>query len=417
MSYQTSTLAPADAPLVPALPGGERTIWATLGPWLTPVLAVALAAGAAAVLPLGGWGPVAAAALGGALAVAVTLVLQRWWRPASARAAGLAQTAGQLNGAEPFIDLMCEQLNGALQQCETDVLGVVDTLDQVHAASQAQTYRIEAATANARELAGVLDEKRMVDRQLSAILQMFVDRQEQELEGNAERVKRLQEVRGLGPMVDVIAEVARHTNILAINASIEAARAGESGRGFAVVAGEVRRLAAQTASAAVEIGNRINNVTSGIDQEVMKAQKAGERDHGTRSMRDVLGDIEAMHGRFAEAAERLRGDTGIGEGNTAIRNGLSEALGLIQFQDVLRQRVGQVQASLDALSGHLAATEANAIAAGQGKAVATPRTAGLLALLAEQKAAYVMNSQRHTHQSVTGQKVATQEERPPIELF
>jgi methyl-accepting chemotaxis protein len=224
-------------------------------------------------------------------------------------------------------------------------------------------------------------------------------------------------VRGLGPMVDVIAEVARHTNILAINASIEAARAGESGRGFAVVAGEVRRLAAQTASAAVEIGNRINNVTSGIDQEVMKAQKAGERDHGTRSMRDVLGDIEAMHGRFAEAAERLRGDTGIGEGNTAIRNGLSEALGLIQFQDVLRQRVGQVQASLDALSGHLAATEANAIAAGQGKAVATPRTAGLLALLAEQKAAYVMNSQRHTHQSVTGQKVATQEERPPIELF
>jgi hypothetical protein len=77
MSYQTSSLAPADAPAAPAMPGGEKTVWASLGPWLAPVLAVALAAGAAVVLPLGGWGPVAAAALGAALAVAVTLVLLR----------------------------------------------------------------------------------------------------------------------------------------------------------------------------------------------------------------------------------------------------------------------------------------------------------------------------------------------------
>ncbi|MGH8890179.1 MAG: methyl-accepting chemotaxis protein [Acidothermaceae bacterium] len=89
-----------------------------------------------------------------------------------------------------------------------------------------------------------------------------------------ETVARLGHSSGqIGDVVSVISSVAKQTNLLALNATIEAARAGEAGKGFAVVAEEVKTLAAQTATATADIGNRIAAIQADIGDTAAVSQR------------------------------------------------------------------------------------------------------------------------------------------------
>ena len=86
----------------------------------------------------------------------------------------------------------------------------------------------------------------------------------------------------IGNVVNLIAQIARQTTLLALNSTIEAARAGEAGRGFAVVATEVKALAAQTQNATEEITRKIEAL-----------------------QRDAAGSVDAVH-RITQAIEAIR---------------------------------------------------------------------------------------------------------------
>lgn len=92
---------------------------------------------------------------------------------------------------------------------------------------------------------------------------------------------------------------------------------------------------------------------------------------------------------------------------------LSEALGHIQFQDVMRQRMGSVQEALVEMREHLQLLgEEQESPSWDGKFDSTFKD-----LLASHLGRYRMASQTATHLALVGEGTNSDDEHPAIELF
>lgn len=87
-----------------------------------------------------------------------------------------------------------------------------------------------------------------------------------------ESLKRESDI--INSFVQTITEISNQTNLLSLNASIEAARAGNAGKGFVVVAEEIRKLADDSAKAAGEIRNNVENISAQTADSVSSAAQA-----------------------------------------------------------------------------------------------------------------------------------------------
>ena len=81
-----------------------------------------------------------------------------------------------------------------------------------------------------------------------------------EMQGMIDVIGRINDTsKQIANIISEIEDIASQTNLLSLNAAIEAARAGEAGKGFAVVAEQIRSLSEQSAKAAVDTRQLIEN--------------------------------------------------------------------------------------------------------------------------------------------------------------
>jgi methyl-accepting chemotaxis protein len=105
-------------------------------------------------------------------------------------------------------------------------------------------------------------------------------------------------------ILNLIQELANHTNLLSLNATIEAARAGEHGKGFSVVAQEVKKLSNQSGQAVLkikEITDEIRNET----EDVVMAMK-----NGLAELKEGIDMVQQTEEAFADITNAVSVVTG-----------------------------------------------------------------------------------------------------------
>ena len=204
-----------------------------------------------------------------------------------------ATDTNDADSARQILELLELELGGMIRQLEraaSSVAGGAEasaaTLSTICQRTDALTARTSAAQSTAASFSQaadkfthsaegiglqVRDAGRLADQASAAAHEASL---------NVDRLK--ESSAAIGNVVNLIAQIARQTTLLALNSTIEAARAGAAGRGFAVVASEVKALAVQTQEATEEIKKKIDAL-----------------------QRDAAGSVEAVH-QISQAIQAIR---------------------------------------------------------------------------------------------------------------
>ena len=106
-----------------------------------------------------------------------------------------------------------------------------------------------------------------------------------------------------------VGDLAKQTNVLAINAAVEAAHAGEHGRGFAVVATEIRKMADQSADSVGRIHELVVEIQRATNSSVMATEEGTkvveQATTLTKQTARVFDELASSVGNAAESVEQI----------------------------------------------------------------------------------------------------------------
>jgi methyl-accepting chemotaxis protein len=213
--------------------------------------------------------------------------------PVTPAIAADAQGVSDGDSAKEILELLELELGAMIRQLEraaNSVAGGAEatatTLSTIRQRTDALTGRTSAAQSTATTFSQAADKFTQSAEGIGSQVRdasRLADQAADAAREASHNVDRLRESSAaIGNVVNLIAQIAKQTTLLALNSTIEAARAGTAGRGFAVVASEVKALAVQTQNATEEISKRIDAL-----------------------QKDAAGSVDAVH-RISQAIEAIR---------------------------------------------------------------------------------------------------------------
>lgn len=333
------------------------------------------------------------------------------------RAAKLLTTVErELGSLKPYLEIMRRQIAGAVEVADSSVLGVIERIKTVHGLTSGQVDRIQESMLTSKVLVEVATQQSGNLNQLIKLVKEVIQSHLAELDSNIQRTESLfEEISGLKDLIETVGGIAGQSELLGLNGLIQAAHVRQAGAGFSVVASEMSKLSAKAAKASVDIELKINKLAQKMTSEIEALKRASEEVRATAQRLDrIIQDIRSFESQFAASTGNLNGVIdGIHANNGQVVAELTEALGLIQFTDMVYQRMDHVDKALLDLHQHTQSMiDHLADESTEGALIPT-----LEDRMEKHRLNYVMTSQSEAHDAVLNSHSSGSVEGPAIELF
>lgn len=224
----------------------------------------------------------------------------------------LSGTLGEILIASGQVRAGAQNMAEGAQDLAEGATNQASAVEELNATINALTDQIES---NAKKTAEASRQAGMVGEQAQSSQQYM-------LQVNSAMANISEASKQIAEISSSIESIASQTNLLSLNAAIEAARAGEAGRGFAVVADEIRTLAAQSAEAAVNTRQLIDNALKEVDNgsEIVNstASALAEVIQMMQGIVEAVNEVNEACEQQAEAAMEVNG--GIEQISMSVQN-------------------------------------------------------------------------------------------------
>ncbi|MFT5716804.1 MAG: methyl-accepting chemotaxis protein [Oleiphilaceae bacterium] len=308
--------------------------------------------------------------------------------------------------------LVASQLTSVTKRTETAAIDIVTNVRNIDSKVVELTKELEYLVNATNSI--MLDGKDELNSVQSSLDEManYMKKKKETLVQHKNKISNVMaKTESLRELTELVKSIASQTNLLALNAAIEAARAGEYGRGFAVVASEVRDLSGKSDQAAVEMEQSIEAVLLTVEELMNAMMEDSDLEHidGFSQQLESVVDINQRYGEFADKImTNLSG--GITQRVDAIAESVSNTLGNIQFQDITRQRLEQIENASLRASDYYTCVLSNMNDSKKLETIEPFTSESFLS-------AYAMDEQRSVHDQLLGNAKDKDDNEPSIQLF